>query len=318
MVRDVVDSERRRQGFTLVELLVVIAIIGLLVALLLPAVQAAREMARRTQCKNNLKQLGLALHTFENVHRFWPPGAVSGSAVTEAHLALDLPPGPEHGWIIFLLQHLEQQSLFDSYRLSADWRAPANQTARETFLPTLQCPSTPNSKRRDQATSGGFTWRSAPTDYGAVNGVDTTLYSMGLIEYATSRQPAGMLRTNRVQPVSQMVDGTSHQLVVAEDAGRHYRYAARRRALHGGRFSGSGWADRDNAFFLHGASFDGLTLTGPCPINCSNNNEIYSFHPGGASSVFGDGSVRFLAQQLEIRVVAAAISRSAGETLPSP
>lgn len=312
------SARKHAAGFSLVELLVVIAMVGILVALLMPAVQAAREAARRAQCANNLKQLGLALHTFDHVHQFWPPGAISGAVPTVAHQQLGLPAGPEHSWCVLLLPYLEQQVLHDRYQFTADWRAPANQAVRETRLPMLQCPSVPNPQRLDQATSGGFSWRSAPTDYGAVSGVEPVLFSLGLIDYSTSRYPAGMLRTNQIQPASEMTDGASNQLVVAEDAGRHVRFVARRRVLMGGRYTGGGWADRDNSYSVHGASLDGLTSPGPCPMNCTNNNEVYSFHPGGAAALFGDGSVRFLVQQIEMRVLGAVLSCQAGETLQLP
>jgi len=82
-----------------------------------------------------------------------------------------------------------------------------------------------------------------------------------------------------------------------------------------GRFSGAGWADRDNEGILHGYDITGTTSGGPCPINCTNDNEIYSFHPNGAMVAMGDGSVRFLSKTVNIRTVARLITRSAGETV---
>ena len=168
-----VPFERRRPAFTLVELLVVIAIIGILVALLLPAVQAAREAARRMQCSNNLKQIGLALHNFEGVHKFLPPGAVAGSTATDAHNAFRIPTRVEHGWAIFLLPWLEQQGVYDLYDLRRDWRAPQNRTARETDLAVFKCPTTPDRDRVDSESYGGFgTVVSAVSDYGVDNAIN--------------------------------------------------------------------------------------------------------------------------------------------------
>lgn len=302
-----------RRGFTLTETLVVTAVIGVLIGLLLPAVLGARESMRRGECSHHLKQIGLALLQFDDVRRFWPPGGVDGTTVTDAHRALGIPPGVEHGWLPFLLPQLGETRVADVYRFDRDWRDAANRTARETFVATLQCPSTPQSTRLDQSSSGGLgSWRAAPTDYGAVNMIDSSLYRLGLIDYATSRNPTGMLRPNSLLPSAAMRDGASNQLVVAEDGGRpgHFLTGKRRRS---GRITGAGWADRDNDFTVHGASFDGLSDPGPCPLNCTNANEIYSFHSGGALTLFGDGSVRFFADQVEMRVVAAAISRSAGD-----
>lgn len=316
------ETERRgcgrRAGFTIGESLVVVAIIGVLVGLLLPAILGARESMRRGQCSHNLKQVGLALLQFENVHRFWPPGGVDGTTLTEAHRTLRIPAGVEHGWLPFLLPFAGEASLADRYRWDRDWRDSANGAVRETFVPSWQCPSAPQPSRLDQASSGGFArWRAAATDYGAVNLVDTSLFGLGLIDDATRRNPTGMLRPNVVLGSAAMVDGASNQLVVAEDAGRpgHYVTGNVRRA---GRISGGGWADRDNDFTVHGASFDGLSDPGPCALNCTNANEIYSFHAEGALTLFGDGSVRFLSEQVEIRVVAAAISRWAGDVAELP
>lgn len=307
-----------RRGFTLTESLVVVAVIGVLVGLLLPAMLGARESMRRVECSHHLKQIGLALLQFDEVRRFWPPGGVDGTTPTDVHRALGIPPGVEHGWLPFLLPHLGETRLADIYRFDRDWRDPANRTARETFVATFQCPSTPQPSRWDQSSSGGLgSWRAAPTDYGAVNKIDSSLYRLGLIDYATSRHPTGMLRPNGLLTSAAMGDGASNQLVVAEDAGRpgHLLTGKRRRS---GRITGAGWADRDNGFTVHGASFDGLSAPGPCPLNCTNANEIYSFHSGGAQTLFGDGSVRFLSEQVEMRVVATAISRAAGDLSEFP
>src|SRR5262245_30852619 len=157
-------SLRRPRGFTLIELLVVIAVIGILISLLLPAVQKVREAAARTQCANNLKQIGLALHSFENNRRSFPPGFVSQEGGLPQVGVPDVRPAAalNHGWAVFLLPYLEQDNLFKQYRFDRDWRAPENQIVRETPLRVMQCPSTPNQNRFDgPITSGGFTWLAA-------------------------------------------------------------------------------------------------------------------------------------------------------------
>src|SRR5712691_6187457 len=122
-------SPCRARGFTLIELLVVIAIIAMLIALLLPAVQQAREAARRSQCKNNLKQLGLALHNYNGRMKCFPPGYLS--LVNSAGVDT----GPGWGWGAFLLNDLEQQSLYRTVNFTKDVGDPANATPRTRFLP---------------------------------------------------------------------------------------------------------------------------------------------------------------------------------------
>jgi prepilin-type N-terminal cleavage/methylation domain-containing protein len=298
---------RPRRGFTLVELLVVIAIIGVLVALLLPAVQSARESARRMQCSNNVKQIGLGLHMFHDVHGFLPPGAV-----TVANAKLQIPTGVLHGWGVFLLPYVEQKSLYDKYRLDKDWRGPENKEVRETFPKLYLCPSSPVQKRTDTATSGGFTWTAAAGDYFVNNAVSTVLSTANLIDNYTSGQEQGVMNVDRYYRFAEISDGLSNTAWIHEDAGRPTQYRAGKRI--GGRFSGAGWADRDNEGILHGFNATGTTSGGPCAVNCSNDNETYAFHPSGAMILMGDGGVRFLGQAVNIRIVARIITRGAGES----
>src|SRR3954468_10231194 len=124
---------QRSRAFTLVELLVVIAIIGILVALLLPAIQAAREAARRSQCQNNLKQLGIAFLNYEQSNKKFP-------------LAFTKPIAPAHGtnnWAPFILAYAEEGNLVAGYNLNEDWWRSPNREIVQTFLPLLLCPSTP-------------------------------------------------------------------------------------------------------------------------------------------------------------------------------
>ena len=125
-------NRRRSMGFTLIELLVVIAIIGVLIALLLPAVQQAREAARRSQCSNNLKQIGLALHNYEDAHKIFPPGYITINAA---------------GTHAFILPYLEEEARHATFNFSTDINAsvahPSNRTAREQKLGVYSCPSSP-------------------------------------------------------------------------------------------------------------------------------------------------------------------------------
>ena len=141
-----VSLSRRQRGFTLIELLVVIAIIGVLIALLLPAVQAAREAARRSQCTNNLKQLGLAVHNYIDRNQVLPASSY-GNGDNGVNQLLN-------SWVVSILPGLEQQPLFNSINLSVSAADGANTTANGTRISSLICPSEPN-KAGPGAANGG-------------------------------------------------------------------------------------------------------------------------------------------------------------------
>jgi prepilin-type N-terminal cleavage/methylation domain-containing protein len=312
-------GRRKRTAFTLVELLVVIAIIGILVALLLPAVQAAREAARRMSCSNNLKQIGLSLHNFHDTYGFLPPGGVSGSYSSPLHKKFRIPGRTEHGWVIWLLPYMEQTAVYDLYDLRRDWRSPQNREARETQLAVMKCPSTPNPNRVDREEFGGFgEVVSAVSDYGVNNAISRGLYALRLIDEKSYQSPHGVMRVNELQKFADIKDGLSNTMWIFEDSGRPQQYLRGRKPGPRNNISGTGWANRHNEYITHGFSYDGLTSTGPCAVNCTNNNEIYAFHPGGAMGVVGDGSVRFISETVEMRVIGRILTRAAGEVQQLP
>ena len=160
-------SSKRSRGFTLIELLVVIAIIAILIALLLPAVQQAREAARRTQCKNNLKQLGLGFHNYHDTFRTFPKPAILGLNVAAG---LEIVQGVS--WGTLLLPFLDQAPLYNNYDTNLSPFDPANVAATETILNGFLCPSTPRSENVTEYTipagvalGGGFPGTAAPNDF---------------------------------------------------------------------------------------------------------------------------------------------------------
>jgi prepilin-type N-terminal cleavage/methylation domain-containing protein/prepilin-type processing-associated H-X9-DG protein len=307
-----------RQAFTLVELLVVIAIIGILIALLLPAVQAARESARRTQCFNNLKQIGLGLHGFHDARNFLPPGGIDTVAkASQAHQRLNIQQlSVEHSWVVFALPYMEQASLSENYQLDKDWRDPVHKAFRETFLPVMICPSVPEQRRTVSGNTGGFAWTAAAGDYAVDNRIDPALLTAGLIDAQTKASPDNIMQIGICQPFSDVLDGLSNTMVICEDAGRPKAYRTGGK-LVSGTISGAGWADMDAFYHTHGFTPNGATQGGPCAVNCSNNNEIYGFHPGGAACLFLDGSVKLVSQSTAMRIVGALLTKKAGESFAS-
>ena len=310
-------ENRRRAAFTLVELLVVIAIIGVLVALLLPAVQMARESARRTQCNNNLRQIQLGLHSFHDSYGALPPGAVSNTTGVAA-TKLNLRSGALHGWAIFIYPYIEQKNLADFYKWDKHWYAAENKQVRESFVSAFICPSTPKPKRLDNSThaASGTAFSAAASDYGVCNGSDAAaLDPLGLLGKGTKLKPNGAMRVNEMQKFSDITDGLTNTFWIGEAAGRPQLYRSKSLRVGTSRAGGASMIDRDNEFIMHGSKADGTGGSGACPMNCTNGDELYSFHPGGINVAMGDGSIRYLAQNMPLKLVAALISREAKDSV---
>jgi len=312
-----VALRRDRPGFTLVELLVVIAIIGILIALLLPAVQAAREAARRASCQNNLKQISLALQNYHASMGRFPLATIRR------------PYG--HTCIPFMLPYLEQENLYMQYRFDRNWDHPDNQPAIQVRLAVLLCPSAGGAARMDQIGDGKT---AATGDYAPPTAFSWELVSLGLVP--PEQYPAGkkeMIRgimhpsNGKGTAVARIHDGTSNTIIFAEDAGRPEHWTGKGLGpesnnngcgnynVSGGRIRGAGWADTARSIPLHGFSHDGLRCNGPCAVNCTNNNETFGFHPGGADVTFADGRVQLIAENVDIAVYAALITMMGKEVV---
>ena len=293
------------KGFTLVELLVVIAIIGILVGLLLPAVQAAREAARRMSCQNSVKNIGLALHNFQDTRKAFPPGRIStklgfpqlGVPVSATTLA--------HSWVPFILPYIEQTALYDQYNVKVNWTDPSLRPSVCTKqLKIMQCPSAEANRLHVEAfpvASGSIPWGAA-IDYAAIKGIRTgagTLSTSGLVDNVGSFD--GAMPDTVMSGMKDMTDGTSNTVLIAECAGRPAIYRAGKKVSlasldpsnarypiedgAGGDMPGGAWIEPQNAFFLDGSTPDGRLKPGPCAVNCTNN------YCGLPTRLFDDGEV---------------------------
>ncbi len=315
-------SSRARQGFTLVELLVVIAIIGILVALLLPAIQSAREAARRTQCLNNLKQMGLAILNYESARKCFPRGRWNlDPNDTGKHTVPDrtFAKSNDACWAVVVLPYAEEQNIASQYDLKKTWFDMANRPAVSYPLTIFICPSVPELNRVDSVFTsdpkpaagdygcsnavGKGVWTSHPelgTYPGDISGGEDNPKVIGVMTKTLQRQPCRM---------KDIIDGTSKTWLIAEDAGRPDPYSDGRPGDLTGKlipvFSGTGWADPDSGF----------TVAHEPVINHTNGSEIYGFHPGGAQFCYADGSSRYISSSLDSVTGVALITRAGGETV---
>ena len=338
-------QESNRQGFTLVELLVVIAIIGVLVALLLPAVQAAREAARRTTCKSNVRQLALGCFNYESAKKQFPPAS--------SRLGSNVALRSDWSWLAVTLPYFEQATLFSQIDQSANWFSnnPNNERPVTTTLPIARCPSRgelePVNLFGPGGTSGGFGER-ADSDlrshYVGVLGANTRLdtatpalqdfcattprsgaYTMETEpttgEFASPNPPCindgacgrvannGIIVRSRYKvAMKDVTDGTSNTIMIGESAFGERDNDANVRPWIVGSVGNCLYTVRNVAYQIN---------QGAKPGPLRNDVGYGSEHSNGTHFAFADGSVRFLTDNIELRTMFALASRAGDETLPS-
>ena len=299
----------RRYAFTLVELLVVIAVIGMLTALLLPAVQAARESARRMQCTNNLKQIGLALHDYHDSFKIFPPGYVSTNG--PGGLADDR--GPGWGWAAFILPYLELRSLNNQIHFDKDITDPINAAARMTVLPGFLCPSDGGQETftidvlhdssADYSTplkdKNGNPVQVAHSNFVGVFGNPEITPDPGFLALDAYRdiRHRGMFYRNSKVRIADVVDGASRTIFVAERSS-NLAYATWTGSVTGGQVPPKtpdtyNYGPEGAPVLILGHTGDAADVPPHTPNSTVNHvDDFWSRHVQGVNILFVDGSVK--------------------------
>jgi len=315
----------KRKGFTLIELLVVIAIIAILVALLLPAVQQAREAARRSQCKNNLKQFGLAFHSYLDVHRAFPPGTIGSNS--QANIAC---------FWLGLLPFIEQTPIFSQYQFVHNGQ---NSTTNRNLLASLRsniffCPSSP--LQRYTHITSQVPHAPQPTYAGIAGIVDSRAIQVerGLVN------GNGVLPPNKAVKIAEVTDGTSNTIMMGEQSDFGFDTNGTAREMRSsGVFSftagSNGNGTPGEATTWNGAHVYqttcirypinhkayttnrglGIGNTSDLTLGGEANKPIQSIHPGGAHVLLCDGSVRFANQNMQFEMFKDLCQRASNQVI---
>jgi prepilin-type N-terminal cleavage/methylation domain-containing protein/prepilin-type processing-associated H-X9-DG protein len=296
------DVHRPRRAFTLVELLVVITIIGILIALLLPAVQTAREAARKMQCANNLKQIGLALHGYSSAKNVLPPGALSVN---------------DTSFIVMILPQLDQQSLFDLFSFKEGPRYNPNKLENAlTRLSMLLCPDCSQERSNQYSTSGNVqTTDRWPTNAGGADTFTThyvgnmgphyDLYNVNTLgSYVSATQ--GVLLRNTMVSLDSITDGASNTFAVGEISWVGYE---RYRSWMRGSTTAGDMSNCKNVSQPIGVKI---------PYDNYNDGSFASEHSGGVHFLMCDGSTHFLSENIDFQLLLSLSSRNGEESAQIP
>jgi len=277
---------RRRDAFTLVELLVVIAIIGILVALLLPAIQAAREAARRSSCVNNEVQLALAIHNYEFHFETLPPGVTNPTGPIRSE-----PEGNHVGWIVRILPYMEEQNLFKHFDAALGAYAPANAEVRAHEIPTIECPSEPNEFINEAKTVAQSSYVGCHND----------------VEAPIDKDNHGLLFLNSKIRYTDIEDGSSKTILLSE---------ARVNPNELGWVSGTRATLRNTGTKLNsGPDPDEAPAPKEKPANSLAVGGFSSRHPGGINAAFADGSIHFIPDDIDPALLRQLGNRADGQIM---
>ncbi|MCH9656276.1 MAG: DUF1559 domain-containing protein [Planctomycetes bacterium] len=292
-----------KRGFTLIELLVVIAIIAILIALLLPAVQQAREAARRSTCKNSLKQIGLALHNYEETHGSYPPGYIARNVSRTAPSTPD-ETGSGFAWGVMLLPYLDQSTIYNQLDLNQDSTDAPNIGLANEAIPIFRCPSDTH-QGVFSVTVGSNTYELSSANYVGIYGYGSLTSAPG------NPSEKGILYRNSNVKVRDITDGTSNAIVVGERSHQHkFVGSTSTIAADSTWYAAIPGADRPAgmmmasmtegpASLILGHVGQGGMMTMHHPPNTTNHIANFSSkHEGGAHFLMGDGAVRFLSENM--------------------
>jgi prepilin-type N-terminal cleavage/methylation domain-containing protein len=317
-----------RRGFTLVELLVVIAIIGVLVGLLLPAVQSAREAARRSSCFNKMKQLGLAIHNYESQRQRFPVGAENAVYPTPANGTATV---RGTSWILRILPNLEEQAIYDRYDFSVGYNHANNTFVGQSTIQTLFCPSGPIPDKYVDPNPAPVNGHKTTHYYGVMGPagltnptsivIGGTQYDYTVGDAANNqawsahgilshfRNTSGSASTNRYVGFGDVIDGTSKTLMLAERSVQLPRGQNHYRSWIRGNTGGSG-TTKNVTYPINSTNYNG-----------SNNFNHISFgsqHPSGCVVGMGDASVRYLQEDIDMGIYMGIASMDTGEPVSAP
>jgi prepilin-type processing-associated H-X9-DG protein len=314
---------------SLIEVLVVIAIIAVMIALLLSAIQSAREASRRVACHNNIRQIAVALQSYEGRCRRLP-SLYNGSFLPQPRNSLD--EFHFHSWRSAILSEVEEQAMRGSLKWTLPASDQANQTALNCEIPVFVCPSVSNSHAvvpevfsfNEPSISSGTAARS---DYEAIGGVsvakstqqnaslDLSVVRFGAWGEPTYGMTTGQSLGYRTARFAHVTDGLSHTLLVGERGGRPDIYDRGKSEIPYPYVGEPGPPDSQQAAWGISTNFWWLVFWREQFVNQTNRTGIYAFHPGGANVALADGSIRFLSDSTSPRVLSAMATRAEGDSI---